>query len=66
MEYGTDDEEVILGRSPHGERGLKCHTLSRETPCTGRSPHGERGLKLRVSSDVMILIKVALHTESVD
>ncbi len=34
------------GRSPHGERGLKCMTLSiRRIRKPSRSPHGERGLK---------------------
>mgnify|MGYP006887194793 CR=1 FL=1 len=33
------------GRSPHGERGLKCiREINRQVIC-GRSPHGERGLK---------------------
>ena len=34
------------GRSPHGERGLKCG-LARTVlmPTRSRSPHGERGLK---------------------
>ncbi len=34
-----------LGRSPHGERGLKLARLCRHHMDTGRSPHGERGLK---------------------
>ena len=34
------------GRSPHGERGLKCvSSLIHEKSFKGRSPHGERGLK---------------------
>ena len=32
-------------RSPHGERGLKCRSLSRIRRRESRSPHGERGLK---------------------
>ena len=35
-----------LGRSPHGERGLKCLQYRLIPPLPGRSPHGERGLKL--------------------
>ena len=35
-----------LGRSPHGERGLKCFGLGLgDVLIDGRSPHGERGLK---------------------
>ena len=35
-----------LGRSPHGERGLKCQTCtSSRRGNRRRSPHGERGLK---------------------
>ena len=36
----------VRGRSPHGERGLKCvlDDVAGEW-LAGRSPHGERGLK---------------------
>ena len=36
---------LYVGRSPHGERGLKSlrKWLKTVQPC--RSPHGERGLK---------------------
>ena len=34
-----------LGRSPHGERGLKFATKQLELEEPSRSPHGERGLK---------------------
>ena len=34
------------GRSPHGERGLKCIILRSSKKVIRRSPHGERGLKL--------------------
>ena len=33
------------GRSPCGERGLKCSNIYRCLQRTGRSPCGERGLK---------------------
>ena len=33
------------GRSPHGERGLKCNNAVLMARDLGRSPHGERGLK---------------------
>ena len=35
----------ILGRSPHGERGLKFSIFRTIQGIFGRSPHGERGLK---------------------
>ena len=34
-----------MGRSPHGERGLKLLAQKRRICGGGRSPHGERGLK---------------------
>ena len=36
---------LALGRSPHGERGLKLHDVVTYGDLPGRSPHGERGLK---------------------
>ena len=36
---------MLLGRSPHGERGLKSDGNRTPTAGRGRSPHGERGLK---------------------
>ena len=37
---------LLMGRSPHGERGLKSSTLRQGAArLTRRSPHGERGLK---------------------
>ena len=38
------------GRSPHGERGLKCQHDWGLMCRRGRSPHGERGLKCAESS----------------
>ena len=35
----------MVGRSPHGERGLKYDVGDRMDGREGRSPHGERGLK---------------------
>ena len=35
------------GRSPHGERGLKCSLAVWPYLDNRRSPHGERGLKYR-------------------
>ena len=34
-----------MGRSPHGERGLKYPSVTQHNARPGRSPHGERGLK---------------------
>ena len=36
---------MLLGRSPHGERGLKSTTGDFGKSVGSRSPHGERGLK---------------------
>ena len=54
-----------LGRSPHGERGLKLPSAEWIYRVEGRSPHGERGLK---SADIVVDNKnlVALLMESVD
>ena len=55
------------GRSPHGERGLKCSVHCVFLPfylC--RSPHGERGLKSRCMRRRFRRCSVALLTESVD
>ncbi len=38
--------EKEIGRSPHGERGLKfIRCAAHAGGIVGRSPHGERGLK---------------------
>ena len=56
-----------MGRSPHGERGLKFEQI-KKTPIEmrGRSPHGERGLKSDLGGAPEMLETVALLTESVD
>ena len=36
-----------MGRSPHGERGLKWRVRRQIGRRTRRSPHGERGLKYK-------------------
>ena len=36
---------MVVGRSPHGERGLKSERHVTVGWRVGRSPHGERGLK---------------------
>ena len=36
---------MTVGRSPHGERGLKYLGAVEDRQYAGRSPHGERGLK---------------------
>ena len=55
------------GRSPHGERGLKCG-LARTVlmPTRSRSPHGERGLKFVGRTARSAIGRVALLMESVD
>ena len=40
------------GRSPHGERGLKCLVAIITVRRLCRSPHGERGLKCHHGGDV--------------
>ena len=35
----------LVGRSPYGERGLKCSTAATRPVVWSRSPYGERGLK---------------------
>ena len=59
--------EERMGRSPHGERGLKFEQI-KKTPIEmrGRSPHGERGLKSDLGGAPEMLETVALLTESVD
>ena len=42
-------ESRSAGRSPCGERGLKCPRAGESGCCAGRSPCGERGLKLSVA-----------------
>ena len=45
--YNQVNALLHLGRSPHGERGLKCSLMMLLIYVVGcRSPHGERGLKL--------------------
>ena len=56
----------MLGRSPHGERGLKCGSVGRAGEDAGRSPHGERGLKLLEDPGLVRVRLVALLMESVD
>ena len=46
----VDKNVQLHGRSPYGERGLKCDAQVAALDITGRSPYGERGLKSVVSS----------------
>ena len=55
-----------MGRSPHGERGLKSHRRGNRTNHTSRSPHGERGLKSLGVEALDVEAQVALLMESVD
>ena len=45
MPYSPQRKNRSLGRSPHGERGLKSLRVAIVCKSPGRSPHGERGLK---------------------
>ena len=46
MKYGFFNDCLgAVGRSPHGERGLKSWPGAIAVSAAGRSPHGERGLK---------------------
>ena len=55
-----------VGRSPHGERGLKSASRGMDYIYGSRSPHGERGLKLFSGLIVSREKAVAPHTGSVD
>ena len=60
-------KDVLLCRSPHGERGLKCAMLTnRRIYDLRRSPHGERGLKLEAVIGAINSILVAPRMGSVD
>ncbi len=56
----------MMGRSPHGERGLKFAALGADSVDNGRSPHGERGLKFSQKVSMNEETFVALLMESVD
>ena len=58
---------AMIGRSPYGERGLKCGIVRGYSVAVCRSPYGERGLKLYiVAVEAEADVAVALLTESVD
>ena len=52
-----------LGRSPHGERGLKCVPQVHLAVVQGRSPHGERGLKFGELGRVAVAERRSPHGE---
>ena len=52
-----------MGRSPHGERGLKCTGSVSGKIEISRSPHGERGLKCTGSVSGKIEISRSPHGE---
>ena len=62
----ADDLRTEQGRSPYGERGLKCLANGAIATRLGRSPYGERGLKSVAGHRTMEVRTVALLTESVD
>ena len=58
---------MLQGRSPRGERGLKCKKKNWSPSADGgRSPRGERGLKCFFEVQKIFFRKVALLAESVD
>ena len=54
-----------MGRSPHGERGLKFPDSEGDVELHGRSPHGERGLKFLHFGGLSLWPLVAPRTGSV-
>ena len=51
----TPGNKGEIGRSPHGERGLKSKSKPAVGTLTvGRSPHGERGLKYNIKAHTNI------------
>ena len=54
---------LALGRSPHGERGLKCVCGVPVRHDVSRSPHGERGLKYIGKDDSYIAPGRSPHGE---
>ena len=58
---------LSIGRSPHGERGLKLADMIAEVAALhSRSPHGERGLKYMTDYVTTVNGAVAPLTGSVD
>ena len=55
-----------MGRSPCGERGLKCSGSATVTAATCRSPCGERGLKCQSARKLKAMTRVAPRAGSVD
>ena len=68
MKLGIENRNEIdrIGRSPRGERGLKCHCAVNQVMLLGRSPRGERGLKSRKARILPSEERVALREGSVD
>ena len=57
---------VCAGRSPCGERGLKCTNRPYKEPKLSRSPCGERGLKYKRPKKAYHRLTVAPRAGSVD
>ena len=53
----------VWGRSPHGERGLKCDHDHLGRRDLRRSPHGERGLKYRLVTCGRLVVGRSPHGE---
>ena len=57
----------MLGRTPHGVRGLKLSVvLVFDLPKWRRTPHGVRGLKFLTQGHANLYVDVAPHTGCVD
>ena len=61
-----EDLDFETGRSPHGERGLKCLQSVFKIRMFSRSPHGERGLKCGIFCLLAFRPPVAPRMGSVD
>ena len=67
MNYIYNIFSCFCCHSPHGECGLKSvNPGKRISSKKGHSPHGECGLKFSNFEELKRLLKVTLHTESVD
>ena len=66
MVYESCTGQRFRGRSPCGERGLKCFVWAAGKNCSRRSPCGERGLKCRLLLKLVQNTIVAPRAGSVD
>ena len=57
---------AVLGRAPHGARGLKLSAMSVMLSSISRAPHGARGLKFFEVEVQLFISEVAPRTGRVD